>query len=212
MDSRQAVQAFEEALLKMDRLLVKKIIMQASDDSRGSVIEQLIAPALESIGQQWEEGSLALSQLYMSGRICEEMIPLLIQDSAVEKKEHPKMAIAVLEDFHGLGKRIVLSTLLSVGYQLEDFGLGVQVLDLFEKVKAQQVKILLISVLMLPSALAIKTLIELFRENQLDVKVIVGGAPFHFDPNLYLEVGADGTAHSSSELLKLIDQVVQETT
>ena len=37
-------------------------------------VEQLVIPALEQIGTCWYEGSVALSQVYMSGRFCEELI------------------------------------------------------------------------------------------------------------------------------------------
>ena len=44
--------------------------MEATDDG-WLVVDKVVVPALENIGQGWEEGRVSLSQVYMAGRICE---------------------------------------------------------------------------------------------------------------------------------------------
>ena len=41
------------------------------------------------------------------------------------------------------------------------------------------------------------------RSETADVTVMVGGAPFSLAPNLWLEVGAEGTAESASAAVKI---------
>ncbi|MDZ7777050.1 MAG: hypothetical protein U5L09_16260 [Bacteroidales bacterium] len=53
-------------------------------------------------------------------------------------------------------------------------------------VHKEKIKILLLSVLMLPSALHVKDLKQ--KLNGTGVKIVVGGAPFRFDENLWKEV------------------------
>ena len=36
--------------------------------------EKVVAPALERIGDDWKAGDASLSQVYMSGRICEKLV------------------------------------------------------------------------------------------------------------------------------------------
>jgi trimethylamine corrinoid protein len=78
-----------------------------------------------------------------------------------------------------------------------------------ERVKNDEIRVLLISVLMLSSALKIKTVKELLTVQGLDVRIIVGGAPFRFDPDLWREVGADAMCHTASEASGLISKTME---
>ena len=81
---------------------------------------------------------------------------------------------------------------------------------LVDLVETQGVRLLLVSVLMLPSALKIKDLTTRFKEKNLDVKVVVGGAPFRFDPQLWKEVGADAMGDTASGAVAIINRVMGE--
>lgn len=99
----------------------------------------------------WLDGSVSLSQVYMSGRICEELVENIFPYAETDQKPSRKMAIAVLEDYHMLGKRIVYSMLKSAGLGLLDYG-HVEVEEIVHRVIEDDIQILLISTLMLPSA------------------------------------------------------------
>lgn len=108
-----------------------------------------------------------------------------------------------------LGKRLVAFVLRANGLGFMDYG-RVQTRDLVRQVERDRIKILLISTLMLPSALQIKEVVRLLAERGLDVKIIAGGAPFRFDRELFREVGADAAADRASEVVTLIRQVSGE--
>ncbi len=108
------------------------------------------------------------------------------------------MAIAVLDDYHLLGKRIVHSVLRAGGYDLHDYG-RVTVDEAVRRTGEDRIRILLISTLMLPSALHVRDLVMRLKSARREVKVIVGGAPFLFDPQLWREVHADAMGRSASE-------------
>ena len=114
---------FKESLLALDRIRSRRILEDASQgkDPR-EFVETVMVTVLEDIGLGWEEGRLALSQIYMSGRICEELLDSLLPLPVSAQKSSCRMAIAVLEDYHMLGKRIVASFLRSSGYHLMDYG------------------------------------------------------------------------------------------
>jgi len=195
----------EEALLSVDVLRAGRIIRESSAASTPiSCIETLVVPVLEKIGKDWEEGRVALSQIYMSGRVCEDVIDTMLPAGSPDRMPHPKMAIAVLEDHHTLGKRIVLALLRAGGYEVTDYGSGVTVDGLVESTVRDQVEILLISTLMLPAALRAKEAIARIKEAMPETRVIVGGAPFRFDPDLWRESGADAVGHSASDTLAAV--------
>ncbi len=204
------IDQFVSALISMNRIAVRDIVGEHYDNKNPfSLIEKLVVPALEVIGDRWEEGTVALSQVYMSARIIEELIDELLPPGDPSRIGQPKMAIAVLEDYHLLGKRIIYSMLRASGYELLDYG-RVTVEETLEKIIADKIEILLISTLMLPSALRIKDLKKEMDQKKLATRLIVGGAPFRFDDQLWREVDADATAKDAPESLKVLNQMVGE--
>jgi len=196
------------ALLSVDQVSVRKLILDyLGNNDPFEIIENIVIPAMEQIGIGWEKGEVALSQVYMSGRIVEEIVDEILPPSDPKRKNQPKMAIAVLNDFHLLGKRIIYSLLRASGYSLVDLG-HVTVDELVEEVITQNIEIILISVLMLPSALQVKNFKEKLAVRGYRPKIMVGGAPFRLDKQLALEVGADYTAVTINEILKVINNIV----
>ena len=207
----QSIADLETALLAIDRIRSSTIIRKTcSSGSPVRCVEALIVPALEEIGSRWERGEASLSQVYMSGRICETIVDTMIPDTDPARTSHPRMAIAVLEDYHALGKRIVYSVLRAGGFSVTDYGTGLTVDQLVGNVVRDKVRILLISTLMLPAALRTRDVIERIRMESPGTRVIVGGAPFLFDPGLWKEVGADAMGHEASEALEIVKKMVSE--
>ncbi len=200
-------ESFQFALLSLDRLAARKCVAQAADSlSAMEIVDQILVSALHHIGAGWERGDIALSQVYMSGRICEELVDTLLPPGAASRKHLPAMAIGVLEDHHFLGKRIVYSVLRAAGFALQDYG-RVTVEEVIEKVRTDRIEVLLLSTLMLHSALAVRDVVSGLKEQGLQVKIIVGGAPFLFDPRLWIEVGADAMGASAADVPGIIEQL-----
>ncbi len=198
-----------EALLAADRVAAERIRDRVSGEiSPMEFADHVIVPVLEKIGYLWDKGNVALAQVYMSGRICEKLLDSLLADCTTNKKQHFPIGIAVLADQHVLGKRIVHSVIRSAGYSVIDFGAGISAATLAEKVVAENIKVLFVSTLMLPSALRIKELSSLLK-NQ-DVKIVVGGAPFLFDNELWSEVGADAMGRNAADAIKLLQKYEEE--
>ncbi|WP_296810637.1 cobalamin-dependent protein [Thiocapsa sp.] len=208
------VENFLNTLLAMDRVAAKRALGdQTSADARLDVVERLVVPSLERIGDLWERGEVSLSQVYMSGRMCEEMVNAILPPPDPGPVDQPPMAIAVLDDYHLLGKRMVYSVLRASGYELKDYG-TVDGDALVSRVVRDGIVVLLISVLMLPSALRIKRVRDALDRAGCHPFILVGGAPFRFDTELWREVGADAMAGTAAEgvtvVRKLLDQLPKE--
>jgi len=199
----------EQALVSMDRLAVDRILKAYGRSSAPArAVDEIMMPALEKIGQGWESGRYSLSQVYMSGVICEEAVDRILPVSDTPLRgDHPRMAIAVLEDSHLLGKRMVCSVLRAAGFHVLDYGTQ-DVTGLVRRAREDRIEILLISVLMLPSALRVKDLRRALDEAGSPIPIIVGGAPFRFDDRLFEEVGADATAATASGAIEAIEQTL----
>lgn len=200
---------FYNALLSVDRLSAEKIIKEiyGREGSYASV-EKIIVKALEVIGVEWESGDLALAQVFMSGVICEELVEEMLVPNNILRKNKPRMGIGVLYDNHGLGKKIVKSVIRSSGYQILDLGLGLNVDQMFNACKENDLDIVLISTLMLPSALKIVHIKEKIVKEGLKTKIIAGGAPFRFDKKLWERVGADADGKNATDIVSIIESLV----
>ncbi len=204
MVPQQQKAPFKDILLACDRLAALNLAKQWQDTmTPTAAIDQLIVPVLEDIGQGWEQGSVALSQVYMASRICEEITTQLLPALSRKNTKQPAMAIALLNDYHSLGKTIVYSTLLASGHTLKDYG-RMSTAELVQRVIADKLKIILISTLMLPSALHIAEVSKQLKGH--DVHIIVGGAPFRFDPTLWQQVGAHAMGRTASDAITLINE------
>ncbi len=197
------------ALITMDRLAIRDILKPSDGQiSKGEIIDKIIVPALEEIGTRWEEGTLAISQIYMAGILIEESINSIFPEISAEQRDNTKIATVVLEDYHMLGERIVTTHLIGAGYSPIRYGRK-DVQELLTLLNHDNIRYLLISTLMLPSALKIKEISS--QTAGSGIKIIVGGAPFRFDPELGKEVGADRVCFTASDAVTAIRELEAES-
>lgn len=205
MISASEVALFQKSLLARDRATAWDIVQRCLKDFAHphQLLEQLIVPSLEALGNAWHVGEIALAQVYLGGRICEDLVEELLPAEKFERINRPRMAIATLEDFHLLGKQMVFSTIRASGYQLLDYKRS-RVKEIAERAIDDGIQILFISTLMLPSALRIREVRERLDEAGFPVKLVVGGAPFRFDDQLWREVKADAAGRTADEAVQII--------
>lgn len=205
----EGVHRFEEALVDMDRVRCRSILMEVLEAGGGfGGMESLLVPALERIGQRWEAGELALTQVYMGGRICEDLLAEFAPPGR-GAAAGPPIGVGVLQDHHQLGKRIVLASLRSGGLNAVDLGEGLTPEALVAAAREARVAVLMVSVLMLPSALKVREVRALLGEGAGRPRLVVGGAPFRFDPDLWQEVGADAGGQTGLDAVAIAHRMLE---
>lgn len=198
------VKDFTKALLAVDKPAAQGVLVRAQAMGVSAAdVESIVVEALEVIGKEWETGEAALSQVYMSGKICEDLMAGLMAQNEAAVKIPGRCAIAVLNDHHMLGKRLVLSSLRLAGFSIDDWG-SMDVDPLATTAVDHELDALLVSTLMLPSALAVTDLKTRLQELGFRGKLLVGGAPFRLDKQLWKEVGADATADNAMESIQAL--------
>jgi methylmalonyl-CoA mutase cobalamin-binding domain/chain len=199
---------FLAALIANDRVQAERIAAgHISESGAIPFVENIAVPTLERIGSSWQKGELALSQVYVSGRICEDLVTKALSRASGSFRERPRAGIAVLLDNHGLGSRVVAAVVRAAGYRLIDYGTGIGPEELAEKAAADSIDVLLVSVLMLRSAMQVARLKAELTRRGAATRVAVGGAPFRLDPELWRSVGADGRGFSASDSIALIEKL-----
>lgn len=192
------------ALLSVDEEAARGAVTAADSLDAGldGALETIV-PALDRIGILWETGDIALSQFYMSGRIAERIVDSLLPAPQAGVAPQPKAAFAALEDHHSLGKRIVRAQLCASGWEIADFG-RMEVEPLAARVARERIGILLVSTLLLSSALRVRDLRDALDRAAPGTRLLVGGAPFRMDAGLHRRVGADAAARDGREALALL--------
>jgi methanogenic corrinoid protein MtbC1 len=209
MDYQPYVNLLIKTLLTMDSATARKVIGEALQYGDAlTITSELIVPALENIGRGWESGNVALSQVYMAGRISEELIDEILPPNSPKRTDQPPIGIAVLNDHHILGKRVISSALRASGFEITDLGQGLSSEELIALCEAKSIHFLLISVLMLPSALHVKEICAALKPK--GVKIMVGGAPFRLDKTLWQEVGADATGDNAGAAVIQMNKLMEE--
>ncbi|MFA7239514.1 MAG: cobalamin-dependent protein [Sulfuricellaceae bacterium] len=198
-------QAYQSALLSVDRARAEEVLREALAvfATPLEVAELCLAPVLEQMGEAWENGQLALSQIYMASRISEELVERILPPPRELRGETPRIALALLEDHHMLGKQLVQSALRLAGIAVLDWQ-RVSVDELVARAIQERPDLILISTLMLRAALRVREVREKLDRAGLAIPIYVGGAPFRFDPLLWREVGASAMGANSAEAIRLV--------
>ena len=119
------IERFEHNLLSVDSLAAQQTLRESLQTlGHFTTFDRIITPTLEQIGEKWESGEVALSQVYMSGVICEEFLRTNIPPDFSSQAKSAHIAIVTFEDYHALGKRIVHTMLQAHGIDTIDYGHG----------------------------------------------------------------------------------------
>jgi len=198
----------KKSLLAFDKIAINSLVSESiPPDKKINFVNDILFDVLKDIGDEWEKGEVALSQVYMSGIICEELVKKMFPEIKREKTDKSSTAIVTLSDYHILGKRIVYSVLKLHGYDLIDYGHGMGVTELVERILNDSIKIIFVSTLMLPSALKVKELRSELDKRNYKIKIIVGGAPFILDQQLWKEVKADRMGKTTTDALNIMSEL-----
>jgi len=142
------------------------------------VINTVIIPSLNKIGNDFEIGKAYLPQLLMSADAAAaafEVVKTKIDRKTASVGE-PVVLATVKGDIHDIGKNIVKVVLESYGFDVVDLGKDVAPDVVCDSVASTGAKLVGLSALMTTTVPAMEETIKLVRERYPDVKIIVGGA------------------------------------
>ena len=143
------------------------------------VINHYIIPALDEVGDGFENNRIFLPQLLMSAdsaKAAFEVIKEKMILSGKQEKSGNKIVVATVHgDIHDIGKNIVKVLLSNYGFDVIDLGKDVPEEEVLRAVQENDVKLVGLSALMTTTVPAMENTIKLLHENT-DAKIFVGGA------------------------------------
>lgn len=170
-----------------------------------SIISDYMIPAMQRIGQRFQEGKAFVPELLMAARAMKgalELIKPLL--SSGKSATIGKIVIGtVYGDLHDIGKNLVASMFEGCGFEVINLGVNITADRFVEAVRTEQTDILCLSALLTTTMNYMKTVIEAIEQAGLRdrVKIMVGGAPVN---QLFADqIGADGYSdNANSAVLK----------
>lgn len=195
-----------EALLEVEKDKAVRIIVDwAAKSNFKSALTHLFQPVLDKFGEFWYSGKISLAQGYVAGLIAEEIFLEAIRSGEFKEENSDGTKVAVIgnaeEDYHGLGRKLLVIFLKMAGWQIHDLGNDVTAGDFVNKAIETNACIIGVSAMMYTTAHNIKKVRDELNSRNLSGKIqlAVGGAIFRIRPELCQEVGGDGTVDNALE-------------
>ncbi|UCE60767.1 MAG: cobalamin-dependent protein [Phycisphaerales bacterium] len=127
-----------------------------------------------------------------------------------ERKGKFVVAAAVGGELHEIGVRMVADFFEMDGWDVIYLGANMPSTDVLSMIRERRADLLTVSVSTILHLCTVGELIDQIREDEscTGTKVLVGAPPFRSVPDLWSELGADGSATSATEAVKLGDSLV----
>ena len=203
--------------------LTEMIIELEIDDVAGAVQQQIdagvnpqdilkaLTTGMDEVGRRYETDEYFLAELVLAGDTMkaafEVLKPHLKSGEASDKA--PIVAATVKGDNHDIGKNILVSMLVSAGFEVVDLGMDCPTEKIVEAVRETGAKVVALSALLTMTMKEISNVDKALQEAGLrdGVKIIVGGAPLSLE--LAKELGADDYSPDAIDGVKRIKALLE---
>lgn len=216
---KDIITSYNEAIFDTDRETAMQVIHNAVEKgiSPEDIVFKIVIPAIDlMIKSISEDFDANLAQHFIASQIAAEITEEML--AKFEKK--PSIVGTVIigtaeRDLHSLGKRIVMGCLKALMVNVIDIGVNVPAERFVDEAVAHNAQVIGISAMMVHTArgengcLKVRQILKQ-RNLESKIKIIVGGAPFRFDPQLYKVVQADGWADDGISAGKVITDLIRE--
>lgn len=177
-----------------------------------TLVNHVLIPALDRTGELFEKGKIFLPQLILSAGVaqgCFEVIKDKMSKTDSAPVSKGKVVLATVKgDIHDIGKNIVKVLLENYGYTVIDLGKDVEYQAVVDAAIEHKAKLVGLSALMTTTLVSMEETIKLLRANNVDCKIVVGGAVLTAD--YAKKIGADFYARDAKETVDIAKKVIGE--
>lgn len=185
----------------------EKLLSSGTDPME--VINGKLIPALDTVGAKFEKGTIFLPQLIQSAGAAQaafDVIKKAISDRGGSGVSSGKVVLCTVKgDIHDIGKNIVKTLLENYGFDVIDLGKDVDYQDVVDAAIKYDVRLVGLSALMTTTLKSMENTIKLLRENNVNCKIVVGGAVL--TPDYAEKIGADFYARDAKETVDIARRV-----
>ena len=202
-----------EAVVEFDEDGAKEWAQTALDegiDAFDAIMDGLAA-GMETVGDLYDQQEYFVPELLMSADALYIGLDILKPHIKAEKvKKMGQVVIGTVQgDVHDIGKNIIKLMFDVGGFEVHDLGRDVPLEKFVEEQLRTDAEIVAMSAMMTTTMVGMKKVIEMIKEKNPDVAIMLGGAPVTQDTaSLW---GADGYAESAGnavqEAIKMIGRL-----
>ncbi|MFW9962382.1 MAG: B12-binding domain-containing protein [Candidatus Sifarchaeia archaeon] len=170
--------------------IVQKKLESGSDPQD---ILQSLSDGMDKVGELYEKNEYFLTELVLAGETMKEALAILEPHFSSERMADREKIIAatVKGDNHDIGKNILITMLMSAGFDVIDLGMDCPAERIVEAVRESGARVVALSCLLTMTLNEINIVGDALREAGFrdKVKIIAGGAPLSME--LAKKMGAD---------------------
>lgn len=194
------------AVLKGNRNGIVKITKEAleSGEKPAELLNQVLLPAINQVGEFFDQGKYFLPQLIASAEAMKNSIEVLepLLQTGGTGEEMPVVVIATVEgDIHDIGKNLVALMLKNHGFHVIDLGKDVPQAKILESAKEHHAEFIALSALMTTTMQRMREIVAAAKEEGITAKIIIGGAVI--TQEYADEIGADGYSKDAADAVIL---------
>ena len=173
------------------------------------VVDNILIPALDRVGADFESGRVFLPQLIQSAGAAQaafEVIREMLSGQPGRETDKGTIVLATVKgDIHDIGKNIVKVLLENYGYTVIDLGKDVDPAAVVEAARKHGAALVGLSALMTTTLKSMEETIALLHREQVPCKTVVGGAVL--TPEYAAQIGADFYAKDAKESVDVARRV-----
>lgn len=188
---------------------VKKATETALESQDGlTIVNEILIPALDQIGKDYETGKIFLPQLIQSAEASKIAFDVIKQTfKTAESSKGPVLIATVHGDIHDIGKNIVKVVLESYGYQVIDLGKDVPAEVVLEAYHKHHPKAIGLSALMTTTVVSMEETITLLKQEENMCPIFVGGAVLTED--IAQDIHADYYTKDAMSAVNLLNEIIK---
>lgn len=211
-DTRPGVQmSISEAIMRGLKQETAALTEKALETkSELEVVDELLIPALDLVGERYEKQEIFLPQLINAANAaCAgfDLVKERIARRGEESVSKGKILLATVHgDIHDIGKNIVRVVLENYGYTVIDLGRDVPARTVVETAIREDIRLVGLSALMTTTVVSMAETIEALRRSGHDCKIMVGGAVLM--PEYAAQIGADYYAKDAKQSADIAREVL----
>ena len=210
---KEILKKLAEAVVEFEEDVAKEWAQIALDEGMDAfeAIMNGLAVGMETVGDLYDQQEYFVPELLMSADALYAGLDIL--KPHIKQEEVKKMGQVVIGtvqgDVHDIGKNIIKLMFDVGGFEVHDLGRDVPLEKFVEEQLKTDAEIVAMSAMMTTTMVGMKKVIEMIKEKNPNVAIMLGGAPVTQDvAELW---GADGYAESAGnavqEAIKMISQL-----
>lgn len=201
----------QQAVVKGDKENIKALVQKELDagEKAFSLVNDQLIPGIIEVGEKYERKEYFLPQLLLSAETMQEgfaQVQPHLKKSEGSGKSRIIVMATVEGDIHDIGKNIVCLLLRNHGFEVIDLGKDVPAETIVREAIEKKADIVGLSALMTTTMVKMQETIDLLREKESDIKVMIGGAVI--TEEFASRIGANGFSTDAVEAVKTAQKLV----